>query len=192
MLVNKNIVWMMSVAVIFAAVGCGSGANDSGDKSTGTPQDTTQDDNNESNLTSSYVSGNGILIETRGNQTLTWVNTTGDAFCKISRSTNRTGTVYQDGIAHCRSLSVQAYAGLTTWRLPTVQESQNLMKLENKSILLFPQSNPHCAIMTTSSENRFVYTTSDWNIRDHNPIGGSFIDAARNNKTAGIRCVADQ
>jgi len=64
------------------------------------------------------------------------------------------------------------------------------MKLENKSLLLFPSSNPNCAIMTTSTENTFVYTTSDWNIRDNNPIGGEFVDTARNNKTAGIRCVA--
>ncbi len=196
MIVDKKYSIMIGVGLAVALlVGCGSGANDSNttkaseDEVTDDGNNTKDENNNTDSVVAGYVAGNGVLFETKSNgDKLVWVNTTRDDVCKISRSTERTGTVYADGVAHCENLN---YAGITTWRLPSVSEAQSLMKRENKSILIFPTSNPNCAIMTTNRENTFVYTTSDWNIRDGNPVGGAFEDMARNNKTAGIRCVAD-
>ena len=190
---NMSVVMCVGLAVVLFG-GCG-GVGDSKE----TPQqqnqdvaasgdDTTTDEGNNT-VVSSYIAGNGVLVETRANKTLVWVNTTEDAKCKISRATSRFGTVYQDGVAHCQSLN---HGGRSNRRLPTIQEAQNLMKTAGKSLLIFPSSNPNCAIMTTATEETFVYTTSDWNIRDGNPVGGAFVNAERNNKTAGIRCVATQ
>lgn len=184
--------WIGIILSASMLIGCGGGdstaGNSDADASTSHQSGNTHDDNT-THQASTYVAGSGILTETRADKTLVWVNTQEDAKCKVSRPTSRSGTVYQDGVAHCESLS---HAGIDSWRLPTVQESQNLMKTAGKSLLIFPASNPNCAIMTTSTEETFVYTTSDWNVRDGNPVGGAFTDAARNNKTAGIRCVADR
>ena len=197
---------MISIGLALALFGgCGSGSTDDNnadgdsnvinDDTNGTPNS----ENNNSKLaddantdTDILVAGNGVLVETIGVTTVAWVNSASDDVCKISRSATRTGTVYEDGVGHCQLLASQNYASINSWRLPTVSEAKNLMKLENKSLLLFPASNPNCAIMTTNTENTFVYTTSDWNIRDNNPVGGEFVDASRNNRTAGIRCVANQ
>ncbi len=198
---SKKYSIMISVGLILTLLGgCGSGSTDDkkaedngavvNDDTNGTPNGDNSDINPIGSASDGLVAGNGVLVETKGGVVLTWVNSTGDEFCKISRSTSRAGTVYQDGVAHCQALASQTYASISSWRLPTESEAKNLMKLENKNLLLFPTSNPNCAIMTTSSENTFVYTTSDWNIRDNNPVGGEFIDASRNDKTAGIRCVA--
>ena len=187
---------MISIGLALALFGgCGSGSTDDnnadGDSNV-VNDDTSGTPNNENTNTDILVAGNGVLVETIGGTTVVWVNSASDDVCKISRSTSRTGTVYEDGVGHCQLLASQNYASINSWRLPTVSEAKNLMKLENKSLLLFPASNPNCAIMTTNTENTFVYTTSDWNIRDNNPVGGAFVDASRNNRTAGIRCVANQ
>ena len=192
MSLDKKISIMISTGLVLALFSaCGSGAKDSAKANEHTFfGDDNSTPSSEHNMTDTLVAGSGVLVETIAGKTITWVNSTSDDFCKVSRSSNRSGTVYEDGVGHCQGLSAQNYAGINSWRLPTVSEAKNLMKVENKSLLLFPASNPNCAIMTTDRENTFVYTTSDWNSRDNNPIGGEFIDKERNSKTAGIRCVA--
>ena len=206
MILDNRYTIMMSVGLALALLaGCGSGASDtkgSGKSSVaGDDNNTQSNENNNTGTTDnsttsnagtgvpSYTAGNGVLYETKSDgKKLVWVNSLEDALCKISRPENRSGTVYADGVAHCQSLT---HAGITSWRLPTVAETQSLMQHENKSILPYPSSNPDCAILTTNVENTFVHTTSAWNDEAKN-WGQSYVDFDRNNKTAGIRCVADQ
>ncbi len=193
MILSKRYSIMIGVGLaLILTVGCGSGADDtkkaSEDAVVG--DDTNDTPSNENNNTGviTYEQGSAVLLEKLdGKNHLVWVNTTDDGVCKISRATSRTSTAYDDALGHCQNL---VHAGLSNWRVPTVEEAQSLMKLENKSILIFPASNPNCAIMITSTENTFVYTTSDWNIRDGNEVGSQFVDIERNSKTAGIRCVS--
>ena len=197
MILDNRYTIMMSVGLALALLGgCGSGASDTkaADNSGVVADDNNNTPNNENNNTDpvvvGYVAGNGVLFE--GTQ-LVWVNTGSDEFCKISRpeDPDRDGkSVYQVAKEHCQKLANQNYGNSNNWRLPTVNEAKSLMNRNNLNFLIFPNSNKKCQYMTTDIENTFVFTTSS-NNSDEN-VGTSFVDPARNNKTAGIRCVANQ
>jgi len=138
----------------------------------------------------SYEKGDGVLTEhLEYGKTLRWVNSTDDK-CKVSRPTNRDADVYSDAINFCQTLSSQKYAGISNWRVPTIDESMHLMSHVDSDKILYPKSSPHCAYMATDTKDIFVYTTSSWN--DPNNVGKSFKSSERNNKVAGIRCVSTQ
>ncbi len=162
--------------------GCGSGSTDTvkvEDDNTTTPNN---ENNNTDPITVGYVSGAGVLIETKSDGTKrAWVNDTSTA-CLIYRIAQRGGTILAGGTAHCEGLN---HGGITTWRMPTEDEAVYLMAHanENSTMLVYPDDNPNCQFMATSTEGRYVYTTN-------NPSTGAFDDATRG--TAGIRCVSDQ
>lgn len=191
MIFSKKYSIMIGISLVWTlAVGCGSGVDDT-KKVEGAlvADDKNETPNSENNgtLAITYEQGSGVLLEKLdGQDHLVWVNTSDDGICKISRSASRTSTAYADAQEHCQNL---IHAGFTNWRVPTVTEAESLMQLENKSILIYPTSNPNCAIMITDRENTFVYTTSDWNTQEI--VGTKFVDSQRNAQTAGIRCVAN-
>jgi len=144
----------------------------------------------EANRNRKHFHIDGVLIESLENgKNLYWVNSRADV-CKISRPEDRDSTVYDDAQKHCQKLSNEHYASISTWRVPTLKEASHLMSNVDLDKILYPDSNPNCAIMATDSENTFVYTTSSWNSSES--VGKSFISSERNNKVAGIRCVSGE
>jgi len=191
MVLSKNISIMISVGLALALLGgCGSGSTeDSGtseDNSVvnGENNDTTPtEENNQTDpVVAGYVVGTGVLVETKSDGTkLAWVNDTGTA-CLIYRIAQRGGTILAGGTAHCEGLT---HGGIDTWRMPSEDEAVYLMENANagETRLIYPDDNPNCQFMATSTDGRYVYTTN-------NPNTGAFDEPTRG--TAGIRCVADQ
>jgi len=200
MVLGRKVSIMMSVGLALVLLGCGSGSSDNDtENQTGTPAaDNNTSDNDTSGggddtnntVVAGYTSSTGVLIETKSDGTkLAWVNTTGTA-CLIYRIANEGGTIVGGGTAHCEGLD---YGGITTWRMPT--EAEAVYFMENAPLnpsgernidaqyLIYPDNNPTCLFMATSTSDRYVYTTNHTST-------GAFTDAARG--TAGIRCVADQ
>ena len=207
MILDNRYTIMMSVGLVLALLaGCGSGASDTkaADNSGVVADDNNNTPNNENNNTDpvvvGYVAGNGVLngvlIETKSDGTkLAWVNDTSTA-CLIYRIAQRGGTILDGGRTHCEGLD---HGGITTWRMPTEDEAVYLMAhvpvnqnadqsnqaTSNKdaNFIIYPDDNPNCQFMATTTAGRYVYTTNNSNT-------GAFDDAARG--TAGIRCVANQ
>lgn len=196
MVLGKVTSIMMSVGVGLMLLGCGSGSDDdtaqpagediqtpADGNNTGSENNNTNEDNTTDPIVVGYTAGDGVIIETKSDGTkLAWVNATGTA-CLIYRIAQRGGTILGGGTAHCEGLE---HGGITTWRMPTEEEAVYLManvSTTGEERIIYPDDNPNCQFMATSTDGRYVYTTN-------NPNTGAFTDADRG--TAGIRCVAEQ
>ena len=173
---------MISIGLALALLGgCGSGSTD--DPVVEDDSSIVNDENNETDLiVAGYVTGTGILVETKSDGTkLAWVNDRGAA-CLIYRISQRGGTILGGGTEHCESLN---HGGITEWRMPREDEAVYLMANANEgeTRLIYPDDNPNCQFMATSTEGHYVYTTN-------NPSAGAFDEPTRG--TAGIRCVSEQ
>jgi len=195
----KSIIKMVTISLFLIYMdGCGSSSDSERVTQSLNNQSNEISENNNSNTegsksqshTLSYKKADGLLIESLENgKNLYWVNSRSDV-CKISRPEDRSSSVYDDAQKHCQKLSNENYASISTWRVPTLKEASHLMSNVDLDKILYPDSNPNCAIMATDSENTFVYTTSSWNSSES--VGKSFISSERNNKVAGIRCVSGE
>lgn len=199
MILSKNISIMISIGLALALLGgCGSGTTDDkkiddgnsalNDDANGAPNsennnsNPTGENNDTDPVVAGYVSNTGVLIETKSDGTkLAWVNDTGTA-CLIYRIAQRGGTILAGGTAHCEGLK---HGGIDTWRMATEDEAVYLMENANtgETRLIYPDDNPNCQFMATSTGGRYVHTTN-------NPSTGTFDEPTR--RTAGIRCVANQ
>jgi 6-phosphogluconolactonase (cycloisomerase 2 family) len=191
------IVSLVGFILIFLFIGCGGESDKSTQIDKYTNIDKTQDNSDETNQTDDqnntqpiYRQNGKTLIEIRADTTKrAWVNSTSKD-CLIYRIRDLGGNIADGGADHCQNLNNRNFEGITSWRMPTVEEALYLMShvsVEGENSIIYPNDNPNCLYMATDKSNHqngdiYVYTTNHQN-------SGSFVD--QNRKVAGIRCVAD-